>query len=1066
MYIVSFPDRIQLTRCIRRNMEDWTLATELYVKCNIFPWKIAGMIGVKMTPKVKQDRSEPQPAELETFGLAVPLLPPTGLRNEQPSTPFTPDEAASDPETDGYEPSIAPQGMEHEVVEQAGESEDIPREGVAGAAKRANEEGDQTGSKQPKVEPQSSSGIVRDQPDLDMEQPAKKQKEEPRKSLRTNRIEAEHLDMNDFEDWENWESLDIFQPEDWNSQDDVDDTNDSDDREHELIFRCQHEHEAEPELSTEALCGLDELADKFEVARLIKMGVLKHEEHVDTHEVINLIGSPLSAKFVRSWRSKSDSKGNYWLRRSRLVAREYKTIEERNDVFSPASSSSIVRLLPALKVTHELPKDWVLCGFDVGDAFLMVPQENPRKVRVINSDMSFVIYKMLPGQRDGAKRWFSYFTQYLRNQHQLQTCVECPALLRGPRGVMLLHVDDVLMVCNDEWLTKTFLPDLKTNFKISLQVARKSGESVNFLKRQYVIVDEGITVVHSHRHVETLIEKFEKCNNGRRPRVSKTPYYPALFQETGVGELLEEQKAADFRSLVGLLLYISHDRWDLSFAVKSLASFLKTPTVASGKALSKIVGYLIALPTASLLLRQGNPGMNNFESMAGRDTELGATSVEVHTDSDWQGSFGKSTSCAIHFVNGVPVHFTSRTQKVTSLSSTESEWYSACSGVSDGLFIKYCVEFLTARPSTFTLKVDNNGARFLAHKSGSGRIKHMRGKYLWLQELVEQSELQVKGISTLLNTSDLGTKCLPRGRLFTLMCMIGFQNADGESIGEQEYQTVLLQEGNRRKVRQLCQMIALETSLPPVESQVATLRASRPMTSENVKFVKRVLAAYTMASVVPLVGAKEIELCYLSVCPTMPLNLVLVLCVVVMVVIVIKIVIPKRERFQEGNIVSKHTSVYDMASFTVYVFGTCVSHFLIVYFGYMVVNTKIGLIDFLDMNIYIGDLNKNDFKILMMRCFQKVACITVGFSTGLSLAMLLAVVSGDQECKEVEMDDIIENIEIASFTHQPDRGAEQIDGNVERVHEILDIVAEPAAASYLANENEDTGLALSEEQWG
>ena len=132
----------------------------------------------------------------------------------------------------------------------------------------------------------------------------------------------------------------------------------------------------------------------------------------------------------------------------------------------------------------------------------------------------------------------------------------------------------------------------------------------------------------------------------------------------------------------------------------------------------------------------------------------------------------------------------------------------------------------------------------------------------------------------------------------------------------------------------------------------------------------------------------------------------------------------------------------------------------------MVVNNKIGLIDFLDMNIYIGDLNKNDFKIFMMRCFLKVACITVGFSTGLSLAMLLAVVNGDQECKEVKVDDIIENIEIASFTHQPDRGAEQIDGNVERVHEILDIVAEPAAASYLANENEDTGLALSEEQWG
>ena len=69
-----------------------------------------------------------------------------------------------------------------------------------------------------------------------------------------------------------------------------------------------------------------------------------------------------------------------------------------------------------------------------------------------------------------------------------------------------------------------------------------------------------------------------------------------------------------------------------------------------------------------------------------------------------------------------------------------------------------------------------------------------------------------------------------------------------------------------------------------------------------------------------------------------------------------------------------------------------------VYFGYIVVNKKIGLIDFLNMNIYIGDLNKNDFKIFM------IACIPVGFSTGLSLAMLPAVVSGDHECKEVKMD--------------------------------------------------------------
>ena len=179
---------------------------------------------------------------------------------------------------------------------------------------------------------------------------------------------------------------------------------------------------------------------------------------------------------------------------------------------------------------------WIRCW----GCSLWYPKKIPERfaLSVVTCHLSST--RCCQGREMGRKDCSVVSPNTLTNHHQLQTCVECPALLRGPRGVMLLHWDDVLMVCGDEWLTKTFLRDRKTKFKVSLQVARKSGESVNFLKRQYVMVGEGISVVHSHRHVETLIEKFEKCNDGRRPRVSKTPYYPALFPETGVGELLEE----------------------------------------------------------------------------------------------------------------------------------------------------------------------------------------------------------------------------------------------------------------------------------------------------------------------------------------------------------------------------------------------------------------------------------------------------------------------------------------------------------------------------------------------
>ena len=178
-----------------------------------------------------------------------------------------------------------------------------------------------------------------------------------------------------------------------------------------------------------------------------------------------------TAKFVRTWRAKSDGHGKYWLRISRLVAREYQFLEERNDVYSPSSSSSIVRLLPALLASGEVSSSWCLAGFDIGDAFLMVPQPKLRKVRIMDSNETYIIAKCLPGQRDGTKRWFNFFTSYLAVEHGMETCKECPALVRGDHCLLLLHVDDVLMIGDPSWINKEFLPKLKENFRVSFQIA-------------------------------------------------------------------------------------------------------------------------------------------------------------------------------------------------------------------------------------------------------------------------------------------------------------------------------------------------------------------------------------------------------------------------------------------------------------------------------------------------------------------------------------------------------------------------------------------------------------------
>jgi hypothetical protein len=61
--------------------------------------------------------------------------------------------------------------------------------------------------------------------------------------------------------------------------------------------------------------------------------------------------------------------------------------------------------------------------------------------------------------------------------------------------------------------------------------------------------------------------------------------------------------------------------------------------------------------------------------------------------------------------------------------------------------------------------IDNAAACSLANKRGVGKIRHLEGKLLWIQEKTESGELQVERVESALNVSDLGTKPLTAVRL-------------------------------------------------------------------------------------------------------------------------------------------------------------------------------------------------------------------------------------------------------------------------------------------------------------
>ena len=152
---------------------------------------------------------------------------------------------------------------------------------------------------------------------------------------------------------------------------------------------------------------IDRLADMVEFGRLCGMNVL---EEVTAEQLTK--EEHLTTKFVYDWRledftSKDGTSYKRWLRRSRLVAREFSFLERRSDTYSPATSTHIRNILPmiylqrlgdATSTEQQTGKHSVVLGtVDIKDAFLMVDQEKPMAVSLHNK--LYRVKKNVPGKK-------------------------------------------------------------------------------------------------------------------------------------------------------------------------------------------------------------------------------------------------------------------------------------------------------------------------------------------------------------------------------------------------------------------------------------------------------------------------------------------------------------------------------------------------------------------------------------------------------------------------------------------------------------------------------------------
>lgn len=207
-----------------------------------------------------------------------------------------------------------------------------------------------------------------------------------------------------------------------------------------------------------------------------------------------------------------------------------------------------------------------------------------------------------------------------------------------------------------------------------------------------------------------------------------------------------------YQRLVGKLIYLSHTRPDIAYAVGVVSQFMHNPQKHHYEAVIRIMRYLKKTPGFGLLFK------NN-----------GHLNIEAYTDADWAGSQvdRRSTSGYFTLVGGNLVTWRSKKQKVVALSSAEAEFRGIVKGITEILWIrKLLLELGLAIPSPAYLKCDNKASISISENPVQhDRTKHIEIDRHFIREKLDDGVIALPFVRSEDQLADVLTKAV-NGRIF------------------------------------------------------------------------------------------------------------------------------------------------------------------------------------------------------------------------------------------------------------------------------------------------------------
>ncbi|KAG5883726.1 hypothetical protein JTB14_024227 [Gonioctena quinquepunctata] len=379
-----------------------------------------------------------------------------------------------------------------------------------------------------------------------------------------------------------------------------------------------------------------------------------------------------------------------------------------------------------------------LTQFDVCTAFLYgklneeVSMKQPQGYED-GSDRVCKLHRSLHGLKQAPRCWNQRFSDYFQRLNFKKSVADPCLYIKKDGGNMLLlalYVDDGLLASTSETMKDTFIHSLQREFKITVKPASY------FLDLEIEKKEAGTIQVNQSAYTKKILERFgmQDC------RLVSTPIVKEGIQ---LGKEDEDELNSTFPYRGAFL----ENRE------------LENPSNSDCSKVKRIFHYLKGSTDLGIIYEPG------------AKEELKTFSDADHGGDD---TTGRSTTGVFSMYADGAISWYSQRQTSVAISTTEAEIVAASEAARGIVWLKRLFEEIIVLRAVPTLMVDNEAAIKLAENPEyHRRTEHIHIRHFFVRELVLDSFIQVKKVSSEDQLADIMTKPLFKPRLQMLRNAMG-----------------------------------------------------------------------------------------------------------------------------------------------------------------------------------------------------------------------------------------------------------------------------------------------------